>query len=663
MELRSQMKKTYANLDLLRSLSVLSVLIAHLWQKCVDYHFCAWDAETNRFFSNLSFTGVMFFFVHTCLVLMLSMDRSPAEHLARSFLVRRAFRIYPLCWVTIMLALGTGLTDHPEANLHLLGWRGLLANLLLVQNVTRAFPSIVGPLWSLPWEVQMYLVLPLFFLLLRRFSTLRVIFAIWTVTAVLAVASTLPGVPRAFHGAVFPPMFVSGMVAYKLLLRQSAAKQRGRLPGWAWPLLVIGLFALKNWLAGSHSFESPFGAGVDSCICLALALGIPAFAELHQGWIAHPAQKIAKYSYGVYLLHVPALIFVMRYLPALPLPLKIIVFLALTTLASVVSFHAVEDPLIQFGKRLTQHGHASRALIDDQSSAATATTPGLAAQRTEFSAETERLTQKNHPIPLVSIVTPVYNAARWLPETLASVRAQTLTSWEQILVDDGSTDDSVALIEAAAHQDARFRLLHTPHNGGPSAARNLAIDAARGRFIAFLDADDLWLPEKLARSVEWISSHGFDFIYHDYRHLSPDGSRTGAIIQAPETLDLHTLHTRRGHGGCLSIVIDRQRVPVIRFPRIAPHHAEDFCAWLQLIRGGHTGHRLPADLGRYRLTPKSRSSSKLHCAINAWHLYRKISKLTVLHAAFWWSQYTWNAFWLYHHARPRLQRTVAGQHW
>ena len=153
-------------------------------------------------------------------------------------------------------------------------------------------------------------------------------------------------------------------------------------------------------------------------------------------------------------------------------------------------------------------------------------------------------------MPLISIVTPVYNAARWLPETLASVRAQTLTDWEHILVDDGSSDDSVAIVEAAARADssadsslhsiaaARIRLLRMERNQGPSMARNLGIDAARGRFIAFLDADDLWLPEKLARSVEWLTAHEYSFVYHDYRHISHDGSLVGALIQAPETLDL-----------------------------------------------------------------------------------------------------------------------------
>lgn len=257
-------------------------------------------------------------------------------------------------------------------------------------------------------------------------------------------------------------------------------------------------------------------------------------------------------------------------------------------------------------------------------------------------------------MPLVSIITPVYNAARFLAETLASVRAQTLTDWEHILVDDGSTDDSVAIVEAAARDDSRFRLLRMAKNGGPSAARNLALDAARGRFIAFLDADDLWLPEKLARSVEWMTEHGYAFIYHDYRHISQDGSRVGALIIAPDKLDQRTLYTRRGHGGCLTVVIDRQQIPQVCFPDLKnPDYPEDFYLWATLIKQGHTGHRLPADLGRYRLSNNSRSANKLESARNAWRLYRSISGLPLGLAAFWWMQYAWNTFWMYRHARPR----------
>jgi teichuronic acid biosynthesis glycosyltransferase TuaG len=256
-------------------------------------------------------------------------------------------------------------------------------------------------------------------------------------------------------------------------------------------------------------------------------------------------------------------------------------------------------------------------------------------------------------MPLVSIVTPVYNAARWLPETLATVRAQTFTDWEQIFVDDVSTDNSLAIVEAAAAEDPRFRVLRMQRNGGPSAARNLAMDAARGRFIAFLDADDLWHPEKLARAVEWMTTHGYGFIYHDYRHMSYDGARIGALITGPEELNMHTLHTRRGTGGCLSVVIDRDRVAKFHFPDNSLYMHEDFCGWLDIIQQGQLGHRLPADLGRYRLSENSRSSNKRKSIYGAWRIYRDYSKLPPLRAAIWWTQYVWSSFWLYRRARPR----------
>lgn len=257
-------------------------------------------------------------------------------------------------------------------------------------------------------------------------------------------------------------------------------------------------------------------------------------------------------------------------------------------------------------------------------------------------------------MPLVSIITPVYNAARWLPETLATVRAQTLSAWEHILVDDGSSDESAAIAQAAAAVDPRFQFLRMARNGGPSAARNLALEIARGRFIAFLDADDLWLPEKLACSVEWMSAHGYGFIYHDYRHISYDGARMGALITGPEELNLRTLHTRRGVG-CLSVVLDSMLIDGFRFPYAGRYLHEDYCAWLALIQRGYIGHRLPVDLGRYRLSAKSRSANKLTAATQTWRIYREASKLPLLRAALWWLQYAWHGFWLHHRARPREQ--------
>jgi teichuronic acid biosynthesis glycosyltransferase TuaG len=255
--------------------------------------------------------------------------------------------------------------------------------------------------------------------------------------------------------------------------------------------------------------------------------------------------------------------------------------------------------------------------------------------------------------PLVSIITPVYNAAEFLPETLESVRNQTLSDWEHILVDDGSTDGSIELVQQAAAADPRLRPLRTQGRSGPGKARNQGLESARGKYVAFLDADDLWLPVKLNRCVTWIESNDHSFIYHDYRHISRDGKKIGAVIAGPDLLDLQSLHTRRGVGSCLTVVMDREQLPEFRFP--ADHHDlnEDFVAWLRLVRKGHVGCRLPEDLGRYRLSETSRNGNRMASAVACWRIYRNESKLPFGLALNWWTQYAWRSFWMHRKAVPR----------
>lgn len=255
-------------------------------------------------------------------------------------------------------------------------------------------------------------------------------------------------------------------------------------------------------------------------------------------------------------------------------------------------------------------------------------------------------------MPLVTVITPVYNSAHWLAETLASVRAQTFTDWEHILVDDRSTDDSLSIIHAMSAQDPRVRFLQTDRNSGPSVARNLALEAAAGRYVAFLDADDLWLPDKLKICVDAMVRNEWEFIYHDYRHMSQDGARVGALISGPNELNMRTLHTRRG-AGCLSVMLDRERLDWFRFPASERYQHEDFCGWLSLVKRGYFGYRVPFDLGRYRLLETSRSANRLKGAKYSWRIYREVSNLSLPRAAVWWLQYAWNTFWMHRLARPR----------
>lgn len=255
-------------------------------------------------------------------------------------------------------------------------------------------------------------------------------------------------------------------------------------------------------------------------------------------------------------------------------------------------------------------------------------------------------------MPLVSVITPVYDAVTFLGDALSSVQSQSVSDWEHILVDDGSTDGSLELIARAAAADPRIRLLRSPGRGGPAKARNLGLQAARGDYLAFLDADDLWLQEKLHRCVSWMTSNNYDFVYHDYRHLSHDGARTGAVVHGPEHLDLHNLHTRRGVG-CLAVVLDRRHIRDFRFPEEHEGLNEDFVAWLRLLRDGHVGHRLPEDLARHRLSATSRNANRLASAAACWRIYRRESNLPFALALKWWTEYAWRAFWVHRRAAPR----------
>lgn len=251
----------------------------------------------------------------------------------------------------------------------------------------------------------------------------------------------------------------------------------------------------------------------------------------------------------------------------------------------------------------------------------------------------------------VSIVTPMYNARTWLPGLLETTRRQTFQDFEHLLIDDCSSDGSADEATKLCADDARVKVLRMAQNGGPAAARNMGIAAAQARYLAFLDADDLWLPQKLAQQVAWMKRHGHAFTYHDYRHMSPDGMKCGAVVSGPDVLTLEALHTRRGTG-CLSVMVDAQKLPWFRFPELHRSLPEDFLAWVAILQRGHHGHRLPVDLARYRLTPASRSSNKLTAALAVWRLYREVEKLPLQTALSWWLQYVWNARQLYKRSKP-----------
>ncbi len=226
--------------------------------------------------------------------------------------------------------------------------------------------------------------------------------------------------------------------------------------------------------------------------------------------------------------------------------------------------------------------------------------------------------------PAVSVVTPVWNAAGTLAETVASVRAQSFGDWELILVDDASGDGSPALARALAAADPRSRVLTLSENGGPAAARNAGIRAAAGRYVAFLDADDLWRPQKLARQIGFMRERGHALTFSAYRRIAADGRPLG-IVRPPARVDRADL-LKGNVIGCLTAVYDAGILGKIEMPPL--RRRQDFGLWLEILSRVPHAHALPEVLADYRVHPGSLSADRLGALRATWTLYREWERLS-----------------------------------
>ena len=220
--------------------------------------------------------------------------------------------------------------------------------------------------------------------------------------------------------------------------------------------------------------------------------------------------------------------------------------------------------------------------------------------------------------PAVSVITPAWNAAATLEATIASVAAQTFPDWEMLVADDGSTDATAAIAAAWAARDPRVRPLPGPGREGPAGARNRAIRAARGRFIAFLDADDRWRPEKLARQLAFMAAEAAPFSFTAYRREDAAGRDLG-IVHAPAAVD-HAALLKGNVIGCLTAVYDSAHFGKVEMPPLPLR--QDYALWLALLRPGGVARGLDAVLADYRVGPGSLSAGKLRAARGTWAVLR-----------------------------------------
>lgn len=230
---------------------------------------------------------------------------------------------------------------------------------------------------------------------------------------------------------------------------------------------------------------------------------------------------------------------------------------------------------------------------------------------------------------LVSIITPAFKAAGYIAQTIRSVLDQTYPNWEMIVVDDCSPDDTSVAILLASGGDTRVRLIRLDKNGGPANARDTALIAARGRWIAFLDSDDLWMPNKLESSLDFAVKNNIGFLYTGYRRISFDGKLIGEYISPPKALSYRRLLGNTAIATS-TVMIDKDHCGEFSMRKA---YYDDFVCWLEITKRGHTAYGLDLDLMRYRVVPNSVSRNKKRSAVEVWKTYREIEKLNIFYSS------------------------------
>ena len=242
---------------------------------------------------------------------------------------------------------------------------------------------------------------------------------------------------------------------------------------------------------------------------------------------------------------------------------------------------------------------------------------------------------------LVSIITPCYNSAEYITQTIESVLVQTYRSWEMIIVDDCSTDDSVQIISAYQKKDSRIRLyqIKTP-SGSPMEPRNLGIGMASGQYIAFLDSDDVWLPNKLKNQIKLFNEKSISLVYSNYEKISETGIRSNRIIRAPSSVTYMEL-LKSNCIGCLTAVYDVSKVGKVYFEKF---RHEDYVLWLTILRTGCIAKNTNTVEALYRIKKESISANKFAVLKWQWNIYRNFLKLSFFHSAFYFCFYVIRAF-------------------
>jgi len=237
---------------------------------------------------------------------------------------------------------------------------------------------------------------------------------------------------------------------------------------------------------------------------------------------------------------------------------------------------------------------------------------------------------------LVSIVTPCYNDEKYIGEAIESVLSQSYQNWEMLVVDDGSTDRSAEIIRSYCEKDNRIRYYKTERpTGSPVVPRNIAIEKSKGRFIAFLDSDDIWLPTKLEQQINLFSDEKTAVVFSNHEKINEQGERKNRLVVAPEIATYKQFlkeNTIRNSAG----VYDTKKVGKVYLQNI---NYEDFILWLEILKQGYFAQNTNTLELLYRIRKNSISDNKFRAAKWTWNIYRNVENLSLIQSLYYFLNY------------------------
>ena len=244
---------------------------------------------------------------------------------------------------------------------------------------------------------------------------------------------------------------------------------------------------------------------------------------------------------------------------------------------------------------------------------------------------------------LVSIIVPVYNVKKYIAATIESVLAQTYTNWELLLIENASTDGTKEFVAEYLkdHPDDRITFCVIDENIGAAAARNYGMDISKGRFVAYLDSDDLWMPDKLEKQVAFMLEKQAAFSFTGYEFALACGTGTGKVVKVPETIDYKqalqntTIFTSTVMFDTSKLAKSELHMPLVK--------SEDTALWWRILRGGQLAYGLNENMVLYRRIDGSLSSNKIEALRRIWNLYRKEEKLSIPFSMYNFCLWAWRA--------------------